>query len=88
MTKLKTYSTLINCVINEYEIEQGPLRPIGRYQLPQSSILKLTQYLTIKSQLYNSTLCILQQDTKCSGLWPTIHYIQSPHELVIHSLTK
>ena len=40
-SELKTHSTLVICVIKEYELKQGPLRPIRLYRLTQNPILKL-----------------------------------------------
>ena len=60
--------TLINHVISVYKFEHKILGPIGQYWLLQNLNMKLTQYHTIESQLYSSTLYILQPDTKCSSL--------------------
>ena len=59
INELKTHPTLINSIIKDYELEWGLLRPIGQYQLPQNSFMKLTQYLTTNNQLHISILHIL-----------------------------
>ena len=66
-SELKTYRTLINRVIKEYELRLGTTRTQECW-LSQNQILKLTQNPTIESQLHSNTLCMLQQDTKFSGL--------------------
>ena len=58
-SELKTYPTLINCVIKEYDLRMGLTRTL-RIIISLNQILKLTQHPTIKSQLHSSTLCILQ----------------------------
>lgn len=52
-----------------------------KYWLPQNSIMKLTQYPIIESQVHSNILRILQQDI---GAWicNLLSTICNPHELV------
>ena len=42
---------LINHANKVYELDRGPLGPIGQYWLSQNSILKLIQHLITENQL-------------------------------------
>ena len=39
----------MECVVKEYELERGSLRPIGKYQFPHNSIMKLILIIMIES---------------------------------------
>ena len=66
ISEVRVNPTLINCVIKKYELEWEPLGLIRQYWLPQNSFMKLTQHLTIKSQLYFDTL---YNYSKTQGAW-------------------
>ena len=59
ISELKTHPTFISCAIKKYELQWGPLGPLGQYQLPQNLIFKLTNILIQRVNCILVLLCIL-----------------------------
>ena len=64
-------------------LEKEQLQTIGVLTPLKSNFeIDSTSHYGESIALHSNTLRILQQDTKCSGSWPTIHCMQTPQELV------